>query len=59
MTLADNTFAAACYDNNSVQELTDALAGPADATDCETWNITPEQWREEIQLALNAKLADA
>ncbi len=58
--IADNTFAAACYDNNSIEEIRAALAHPkADATDCEEWGITPTEWREQLQQALEAKLADA
>lgn len=54
-----NTFAAACYDQNSIDELEEALAGQADATDCENWGLTPEEWRAEIELALAAKREDA
>ena len=56
--IESNTFAEACYDQNSIAELQEALAGPADATDCAEWKITPEQWRAEIELALAAKLED-
>jgi len=55
----ENTFAAACFDQNTVAELEQALAGNADATDCSEWNITPEQWRSEIELALCAKRENA
>lgn len=58
-TIANNTFAAACYDSNTVAELEAALRGPVDENDCKEWNITPEQWREQIQLALAAKTEEA
>lgn len=53
--IPDNTFAAACYDQNSHAELVAALNEPADEDDCRTWGITPEQWRREIELALSHK----
>lgn len=54
--IEDNTFAHACYDQNSIAELEAALAREAaDKMDCETWGITPTEWREQIKLALAAK----
>jgi hypothetical protein len=53
-----NTFAAACYDMNSIAELEESLQGDADRTDCENWSITPGEWRSQIELALAAKRAD-
>jgi hypothetical protein len=58
-TIADSTFAAACFDQNSIAELEQALAGQVDVTDCAEWNLTPEQWRAEIELALAAKRENA
>ena len=57
MTIADNTFAAACFDQNSIEELEQSLAGEADADDCATWDITPAQWRASVELALAEKRA--
>jgi hypothetical protein len=52
-------FSEACYDQNSIAELTDALLqSEADETDCRNWNISPAQWREAIQRALIQKLKD-
>uniref|UniRef100_A0A6M3XLQ7 Uncharacterized protein n=1 Tax=viral metagenome TaxID=1070528 RepID=A0A6M3XLQ7_9ZZZZ len=58
MRIADNAFAAACYEQNSIQELLNALMDEPDAADLETWDITAQAWREEIRIALEAKLAD-
>lgn len=58
-TIANNTFAAACYDTNTAEELEVALRGPADENDCKEWGITADQWREQIQLALAAKTEQA
>lgn len=57
--IAENTFAAACYDMNSIAELETALAGPADAADMRVWNLTEQEWRDQIALALKAKREDA
>ena len=57
--IESNTFAAACYDMNSIADLEHALTfDEADATDCATWNITPAQWREQIELALTSLRED-
>lgn len=54
-------FAAACYDQNSLDELREALAQPeADATDCETWGLNADEWRAAIRTALaEREIADA
>lgn len=55
--IEDNTFAHACFDQNSIAELEAALARKAaDKMDCETWGITPIEWRDQIKLALAANL---
>ena len=59
MTLADNTFAAACYDQNTIADLEAALAGEADVIDMQTWNLTESEWRSEITKAIAALRADA
>ncbi len=53
-----NTFAEACYDMNTIEELEEALHEEADQGDMDAWNLTPEAWREEIELALAALRAD-
>jgi hypothetical protein len=53
------TFAEACYDQNSVDELIKALAGQADDADMKAWSLMPHQWRYEIGQALAAKAEDA
>ena len=53
--LRDNPFAAACYKQHTLHELIDALnAGPNEA-DMKEWNITPEEWIEQIELAIRKK----
>ena len=51
-------FAEACYDDNTITELATALQQPvADNTDCKTWGISAEEWRDAITQALDAKIA--
>lgn len=58
-TLKTGSFAEACYNDNTIDGLRAALAlRKADPTDCENWGITPTQWREQIKLALAAKMDD-
>jgi hypothetical protein len=53
----DNTFAAACYDQKSIEDLIEALSMKrADKSECKNWNLTPTEWRAEIELALKAKI---
>lgn len=51
-------FAESCFNQNSVDELVDAISGTAeqaDPSDMETWDIDCYEWREAIQQALMAK----
>ena len=51
-----HTFAYACVEQNSIDELEEALAdypvGEADSGDCASWGLTPAQWRGDIEIAL-------
>ena len=58
MKIQDNTFAAACYNQNSIAELNEALRNGPDAADMEEWGISPAEWSEHIKLAIAAKLED-
>lgn len=49
-------FSEACFDQNSEEELREALNGEAYRSDCENWGITPKQWRVHIERALAARL---
>lgn len=55
MSIQSGTFAEACFDNNSIQELKNALLGSADRADMVAWNLTATEWKEQIALALNEK----
>jgi len=58
--IAENSFAEACYDNNSLSELqADGLtADDADAEDLRVWGITPDEWLYSLKLAYAHKLRD-
>ena len=56
--IQENSFAEACYNQNSIDQLKTALNEKPDLTDCESWGITEKEWREQIKLALSAKLED-
>lgn len=60
MRIKPNTFAEACYDTNaSLSELLDAYAASeADATNCEIWGISEQEWFESIETALGARMRD-
>ena len=47
-------FSEACCDQNSIKELKDALAGEADETGMKTWNLTEDQWRKALEVAIIA-----
>jgi hypothetical protein len=47
-------FAEAFCNRNSLKELKEALTGEADETDMKTWNLTEDQWREALEVAIIA-----
>lgn len=59
MSIQENTFAEACYNQNSIEELEAALQGQANAADMKEWDLTEEQWREQISIALQELKEDA
>lgn len=57
--LADNNFAAACYNENSLEELQfPHKSEKACPHDCKMWGITSEEWSDAISAALAEKLTD-
>lgn len=58
-TIKPNTFAEACYETNSPDDLREMLGCPADPIDMQAWGLTAVQWREEIRTALRQMEADA
>lgn len=58
MSIQENTFAEACYNQNTIAELESALKGEADTGDMDAWSLTAEEWREQVKAALQAKKED-
>ena len=58
MTILENTFAEACYNTNTIEELEVALKQEADEADMAEWGITEQEWHEQIKMALEEKKAD-
>jgi hypothetical protein len=54
--LAGKNFATACFDQNSIAELESPHAPEdADLDECSNWGITPEEWSDAIEAALNER----
>lgn len=51
-------FSEACYNQNSLSELQEALFLPADETDMREWNINSEEYYIAIKEAIESKLAE-
>tara|TARA_R100000781_G_C4079002_1_gene127073 strand:+ start:1784 stop:2020 length:237 start_codon:yes stop_codon:yes gene_type:complete len=49
-------FAEACFNENSVDELCEALESGFDTTDSRNWKINETEWYESIINALSVKL---
>ena len=52
MTIQENTFAEACYNSNSIEELEAALDFGPDYSDMQNWNISEEEYYKQIKIAL-------
>jgi hypothetical protein len=59
MSIQENTFAEACFNQNSVAELQTALSLPADTADMKTWELSEAEYFEQLKIALDAKMTDA
>lgn len=57
--IKENTFAAACYDQNSAEDLKLALKNGPDTADMAEWKLTADEWKDEIELALVEKMANS
>lgn len=54
MTIKDGTFAASCFDMNSIEELK-ALPCDGDESDMKTWKLTLTEWQNQVAQALFEK----
>ncbi|MDJ0783611.1 MAG: hypothetical protein QNJ22_16670 [Desulfosarcinaceae bacterium] len=55
--LADDSFAAWCYDHCSLRALRSAFEGDADPAACRRWSLSPREWRTQIEMAIIALAA--
>jgi len=55
--LADDSFAAWCYDNLSLREARAAFERDADPDECEQWGLTALEWRAQVEMAVIALAA--
>lgn len=55
--LADDSYAAWCYDHYSLRELRSTFEGDADSAACRQWRLTPREWRTQIEMAIIALAA--
>ena len=53
--LLDSSFAAHCYDKHDLRFLKSAFHRDADPAECDAWNLTRVEWKEQIEMAYVAK----
>lgn len=56
--IKSNTFAEACYDMNTIEELENILVNGPDKTDMKEWGLRENEWTEQIKLAINELKSD-
>ena len=52
--LADDSFAAWCYDNLTLQEAQSAFERDADTHDCGRWELSALEWKAQVEMAIIA-----
>ena len=55
--LADDSFAAWCYDHLSLNEACSAFERDADPDECEQWKLTALEWKAQMEMAVIALTA--
>ena len=55
--LADDSFAAWCYDNLSLKEVRAAFERDADPNECQQWGLTALEWKAQVEMAIIALAA--
>lgn len=58
MSIQENTFAEACYNQNTIEELQAAFKSPADETDMQEWGLTESEYFDEIKTAVLEKIEE-
>ena len=57
--LADDSFAAWCYDHLSLSEALSAIERDADPDECEQWDLSALEWKAQVEMAIIALMAAA
>jgi hypothetical protein len=57
--LADDSFAAWCYDHLSLKEARSAFERDADPDECAQWKLTALEWKAQVEMAIIALTAAA
>ena len=57
--LADDSFAAWCYDHLSLSEAHSAFERDADPDECEQWDLSALEWKAQVEMAIIALTAAA
>ena len=55
--LADDSFAAWCYDHLTLQEARSAFERDADPDECEQWGLSALEWKTQVEMAVIALTA--
>ena len=55
--LADDSFAAWCYDNLSLKEAQSAFERDADPDACNLWGLSAMEWKAQVEMAIIALAA--
>ena len=52
--LADDSFAAWCYDHLTLKEVRAAFQRDADPDECKRWRLTALEWKTQVEMAVIA-----
>ena len=55
--LADDSFAAWCYDHLTLREARSAFQRDADPDECERWGLSALEWKSQVEMAVIALTA--
>ena len=55
--LADDSFAAWCYDHLTLKEARSAFERDADPDECRRWRLTALEWKTQVEMAVIALAA--
>jgi hypothetical protein len=55
--LADDSFAAWCYDNLSLKDVRSAFERDPDPDQCRQWGLSALEWKAQIEMAIIALAA--